>query len=409
MSFRISVTGMNAASSDLEVTSHNIANVNTVGFKSSRAEFADMFAVSGYGISQNAIGAGARLSAVAQQFSQGNIDFTGRSLDIAIAGQGFFTMVSGGSIVYSRAGNFQADQNGYVINPSNQRLQVFPPNAAGGFDIGRLTDLQLPNGDSPPSATTSAKVQTTLPAGATAPLVSPFDPNNSGSYNFMTSAEIYDSLGGVHTQTMYYVKTANPNEWQMNTYIDGTAVNPGGTPTTLQFDGSGTLTTPAPPSTVTLDPFTPTNGAAAINVNLDVSGSTQYGSKFVVNTLSQNGYATGRIIGVEISDEGVVSARYTNGTVNPLGQIAMTNFPNTQGLQPIGNNAWAETYKSGQPLRGQAGTSDFGMIQGGALEVSNVDLTSQLVNMISAQRNFQANSQMISTQDQIMQTVINMR
>lgn len=405
MTFRISVTGMNAASSDLEVTSHNIANVNTTGFKASRAEFADMFAVSGYGISQNATGAGARLAAVAQQFSQGNIDFTGRSLDIAISGQGFFTMADAGNIVYSRAGNFQADQNGYVVNPSGHRLQVFPPNASGGFDIGRLTDLQLPNGDSPPSATSSVTVQTTLPGGATQPVTAPFDPNDATSYNNMTSITVYDSLGGIHTQSVYYVKTATANEWEVYTEIDGTAV---GGATTLTYDGSGTLVAPNP-AQIALPAYTPTNGSAPMNITLNMIGSRQYGDKFVVNTLQQNGYATGRIIGVEISNEGVVSARYTNGTVNPLGQIAMTNFPNTQGLQPIGNNAWAETYKSGQPLRGQAGTSDFGMIQGGALEVSNVDLTEQLVNMISAQRNFQANSQMISTQDQIMQTVINIR
>lgn len=403
MSFRISISGMNAASSDLEVTAHNIANVNTTGFKSSRAEFADVFAVSTYGISQNAIGAGVRLAAVAQQFSQGNIDFTGRALDMAISGQGFFTLSDKGNTVYSRAGNFGTDRDGYIVNPSGQRLQVFAPNAAGGFDTGRMSDLRVPNGDAPPAATSKVTIETNLPAAASAPTASPFDPNDPTTYNQTTSITIYDSLGAAHTQAQYYVKTANPNEWQLYTYMDGTAV---GAAQTLQYSNAGALTSPAQ---ISLPPFTPANGSAPLNITLDLGNSTQYGNAFSIQTQTQDGHATGRITGIDISPEGVVSARYTNGVAQPLGQVALTNFANPQGLQSLGNNAWAETFNSGQPLRGQAGSADFGMIQGGGLEASNVDLTEQLVNMITAQRNFQANAQMIQTQDQIAQTVINIR
>ncbi|MFD0739009.1 flagellar hook protein FlgE [Lysobacter koreensis] len=406
MSFRISLSGMNAASADLNVTSHNIANANTTGFKQSRAEFGDVFAVAGSGLSRNAIGAGVRLEKVAQQFSQGNVDFTGKSLDMALSGQGFFTLSGNGATVYSRAGNFGADRDGFVVNPAGQRLQVFQPNAGGnGFDTGRMGDLRLATGDSPPRATAQVSVGTNLPGNASAPTLSPFDANDPSTYNHTTSLTAYDSLGAAHTQSMYFIKTANPNEWQVQTQIDGTDV---GTPQTLQYSATGQLTTPAGGS-VALPAYIPATGAAPMTIALDVGTSTQYGNAFGVSALVQDGYATGRLTGIEVSSEGIVNARYTNGVSTPLGQVALTTFANPQGMQPLGDNAWAETADSGQARRGAAGSSEFGLVQGGALEASNVDLTEQLVNMITAQRNFQANAQMISTQDQITQTVINIR
>jgi flagellar hook protein FlgE len=406
MSFRISLSGMNAASADLNVTSNNIANANTTGFKESRAEFGDVFPVSAYGLSRNAIGAGVRLTQVAQQFAQGNIDNTGKSLDLALSGTGFFTLSNNGATVYSRAGNFGADREGYVVNPAGQRLQVFAPNASGvGFDTGRMTDLQLSTNDSPPNATTSVDVITNLPANASAPTITPFDPNDPTTYNHTTSVTVYDSLGASHSQSLYYVKTANPNEWQVHSYIDGNAV---GAAQTLQYSGTGDLLTPAT-GLVAMPAYDPGNGANPMAIELDLGDSTQYGDRFGVASLTQDGYSTGRLTGIEVSKEGIVSANYTNGVSTPLGQVALTNFANPQGLQPLGDNAWAESFESGQPRRGQAGTADFGVVQGGALEASNVDLTAQLVNMITAQRNFQANAQMISTQDQITQTVINIR
>jgi len=406
MSFRISLSGMNAATADLNVTSNNIANANTTGFKESRAEFGDVFAASAYGLSKNAIGAGVRLQAVAQQFAQGNVDFTGKNLDLAINGQGFFTLSDNGSTVYSRAGNFGADKDGFVVNPSGQRLQVYMPNAAGtGFDTGRLSDLQLSTGDSAPKATGNVTVQSNLPANASAPTVSPFDPTDPNTYNRTTSLTVYDSLGAAHSQSLYFVKTATPNQWQVYNYVDGTAV---GGAQTLQYSSTGALTSPSP-GQIALAPYTPATGAAAMNITLDFGNSTQFGDTFGLSSLTQDGYTTGRLTGIEVGTDGVVQARYTNGVSTPLGQVAMTNFANPQGLQPLGNNAWSETSESGQPRRGQAGSSEFGAIQGGALESSNVDLTAQLVNMITAQRNFQANAQMIQTQDQVTQTVINIR
>ncbi|HVI60444.1 MAG TPA: flagellar hook protein FlgE [Luteimonas sp.] len=406
MSFRISLSGMNAASADLNITSNNIANANTSGFKQSRGEFGDVFAVSAYGLSANAVGAGARLQRVAQQFGQGNVDFTGKSLDMALSGQGFFTLSSNGATSYSRAGNFGADREGYVVNPAGQRLQVFLPNANGqGFDTGRMGDLRLATGDSPPRATGEVEVGLNLPGNAAAPAVAPFDANDPATYNHTTSVTVYDSLGAAHSQSMYFVKTANANEWQVHVQIDGNDV---GTAQTLQYSSNGALTAPATGS-VALPAYAPPGGAAPMPITLDLGASTQYGNAFSVSALVQDGHATGRLSTIEVSPEGVVNARYSNGESIPLGQVALTNFANPQGLQPLGDNGWAETHESGEPRRGAAGSSEFGLVQGGALEASNVDLTEQLVNMITAQRNFQANAQMIQTQDQITQTVINIR
>lgn len=406
MSFRISLSGMNAASSDLNVTSHNIANANTTGFKESRAEFGDVFAVSPYGLASNTTGAGARLQRVAQQFSQGNVDFTGNSLDMAVSGQGFFTLSDGGAMVYSRAGNFSTDSSGYVVNPSGQRLQVFAPNADGTtFNTGKLTDIQLATGDAAPNASTKVNVGVTLPGNATAPTNTPFDAADPTTYNSTTSLTVYDSLGAAHSQSLYFTKTANDNEWTVQTQIDGADV---GTPQTLTYSSTGALVTPAG-GDITLPAYTPPGGAGAINLTMDLGNSAQYGQKFAVSELNQDGYGTGSLSSISVSSEGVVQASYSNGVTKSIGQVALTSFANPQGLQQKGDNAFSETYESGQPVRGAAGTSDFGLVQGGALESSNVDLTAQLVNMITAQRNFQANAQMIQTQDQITQTIINLR
>ncbi|MET4573161.1 flagellar hook protein FlgE [Stenotrophomonas rhizophila] len=407
MGFNISLSGINAANADLNVTANNIANVNTTGFKESRAEFADLFSATSYGLSKNAVGSGVRLTNVAQQFSQGNNEQTGRSLDMAISGEGFFTMSMNGARVYSRAGNFQTDQAGYVTNPQGARLQVFAPNADGtSFDSGRLTDLQLLTTDSPPKQTGKVNVAFTLPANAKEPTLATFDPTDSNSYNQSTGGiTVYDSLGVSHTQTSYFVKTATANEWQVYNYVDGQAV---GTPTTLTFNDAGALTNPAN-GQIVMDPFTPTTGAGTLAMTLDVTGSTQYGEKFALRNTQQDGYAAGKLNEITVSEEGVVYARYTNGDDKPLGQVALTTFNNSQGLEAKGNNLWVETFSSGTPRTGAPDSSNLGKVQAGSLEASTVDLTEQLVNMITAQRNFQANSQMVSTMDQITQTIINIR
>ena len=405
MPFRIALSGLNAAQSDLNVTAHNIANTSTTGFKGSRTEFADLYAVSLQGVSANQAGNGVKVAAVTQQFAQGNVEFTDSNLDLAVSGQGMFILSDNGALAYSRAGAFQMNREGYVVNSSGQRLQVFPPLDAGGFNTGGLGDLRLTTTDAAPRATGDVEYTLNLPGNATPPAVPTFDPNDPNTFNHATSLTLFDSLGATHTGTMYFSKTANPNEWNARLYIDGTAV---GTAQTLQYSNTGLLTSPVG-GQVPFPAFTPTTGAAAMNVTVDLSASTQYGSNFAVNSVIQDGYTTGRLIGIDITDTGVVQARFTNGQSTALGQVAIANFSNPQGLQQLGNTQWAETFASGQALRGQAGNSGFGLVQSGALEGANVDVTEQLVQMITAQRNFQANAQMISTADQITQTIINMR
>ncbi|HLA74257.1 MAG TPA: flagellar hook protein FlgE [Steroidobacteraceae bacterium] len=410
MPFRIALSGLNAAQSDLNVTANNVANTATNGFKGSRAEFADLFAVSLQGVSSNSSGNGVRVSNVAQQFAQGNIEFTDSNLDLAISGQGLFILSDSGALAYSRAGAFQVDRNGFVVNSAQQRLQVYPPLGAGGFNTGGLSDLRLQTTDAAPQATSEVEYVLNLPASAVPPAVTPFDPNDPNTFNQATSLTLFDSLGAAHTGTLYFNKTANPNEWNTRLYIDGTAVDGGvpGASITLQYSNIGALTAPAG-GLAAFPTYTPATGAADMAVTVDLSRSTQFGANFAVNSVTQDGFTTGRLIGIDINETGIVQARFTNGRSQPLGQIAIANFSNVQGLQQLGNTQWAETFASGQALRGQAGNSGFGLVQSGALEASNVDITEELVKMITAQRNFQANAQMISTADQVTQSIINIR
>lgn len=403
MPFTIALSGLNAASADLAVTANNIANGSTSGFKSSRAEFADLFAVTPFGVSSTATGNGVKVSSVAQQFTQGNIDFTDNNLDLALSGDGFFTQSDAGALVYSRSGAFKVDNQGYVVSATGARLQVFPPLANGGFNTGGLADLQLVTNESAPQATSTIDMALNLPADATAP-VTAFDPADATSFNRQTSMTVYDSLGAAHTSSFYFIKGALANEWSVQAYTDGTPV---GTPQALTFDSSGALVTPAGGS-IAFPGYPPTTGAAPITLTLDVRGATQYGSNFGVQ-FTQDGFTTGALSGIDVDASGIVSARYTNGRSIPLGQVAITNFANVQGLQKLGDTQWGETFTSGGAQRGTAGSSGYGSIQSGALEASNVEITQQLVNMIIAQRNFQANAQMISTADQITQTIINIR
>jgi flagellar hook protein FlgE len=405
MSFTLALSGLNAASTDLNTTANNIANASTSGFKSSRAEFAELFSVSPAGTSNTQTGNGVRVSRVAQQFGQGNIEVTGNSLDMAVSGEGFFILSDAGALNYSRSGAFTVNETGDVVNSRGQRLQVYPTNGTGGFNTGGLSDLRLVTNVSAPAATQNAEVLFNLPANATAPTVAPFDPANANTYNEATSLTVYDSLGAAHTATMYYIKDAAPNAWNAQLYVDGTAV---GGLQPLQYTNTGTLAVPAGGS-ITFPAYVPPTGAAPLTLTFDVQDTTQYGNTFSVNSVTQDGFTTGRLIGIDFDATGVVQARFTNGRSTPLGQVALANFASAQGLQQLDNTNWAETFASGQALRGQAGNSGFGLIQSGALEASNVDLTEQLVNMITAQRNFQANAQVISTSDQVTQTIINIR
>jgi flagellar hook protein FlgE len=405
MSFRIALSGLNAASSDLSVTANNIANSNTTGFKKSRAEFVDVYAAGGLGLADLQVGNGVRLSNISQNFAQGNIEFTENSLDLAISGEGFFTLGDPSGYVYSRAGAFGVDRDGYVVNAQNQRLQAYPPVLTGGFNTGVLGDLRLQTSQSAPQASTSGAVVLNLPANATPPAVATFDPNDPQSYNHTTSTAVYDSLGNLSTATFFFVKDTAANAWNVAMTIDGTQV---GGLQPLQFSATGALTTPAN-GDITFPAYTPTTGANPLNLTFDFASSTQYGGQFGVSSITQDGYSSGRLTKIDIDETGVVFARYTNGRAVELGQLAMTNFPNSNGLRQLGDSTWAETFDSGGAIRGQPGSASFGLIQSGALEASNVDLTAELVNMITAQRTFQANAQMITTTDQVTQTILNIR
>ena len=317
---------------------------------------------------------------------------------MAISGEGFFTMNMNGSRVYSSRPIRPA-----TWSTRRARLQVFAPNADGtNFDAGRLVDLQLLTTDSPPKQTSEVKVGFTLPANAKQPTVATFDPADSNSYNHSSGGiTVYDSLGVSHIQVSYFVKGANLDRAQLRRWPARRHPDCGHLRQQRQDRPGQRQGQPRH--------LHPTTGAGQLNMTLDISGSTQYGEKFALRNTQQDGYAAGKLNEITVSESGVVYARYSNGDDKPLGQVALTTFNNTQGLESKGNNLWVETFESGTPRTGMPDTSNLGKIQAGSLEASTVDLTEQLVNMITAQRNFQANAQMITTQDQITQTVINIR
>jgi flagellar hook protein FlgE len=411
MSFRIALSGLNAATTDLSVISNNIANSNTTGFKSSEAQFADVFASGALDFRQDQVGNGVRLASIAQSQTQGNVEFTGNNLDLAVTGSGFFTFRDpDGGQVYSRNGTLSADREGFIVNAQNQRLQVYPPLPNGGFNTGVLSDLSLQTSQSAPQVTSAGTVIMNLPASNLPPTVSPFDPANPQTYSQTTSTAVYDSLGNQYTATLFFAKTATPGVWNTWMSVDGALTTPVASPLTLGFSTAGTVTTPAN-GQLTFPAFTPppSTGAAASPITLDFSRSTQFGDTFNVQSFQQDGYTTGRLTTIDIAKTGVVSARFTNGRAVQLGQLALANFPNPQGLRQLGSTTWAETFTSGAVILGQPGTSTFGFLQAGAVETSNVDLTKELVALITAQRAFQANAQSITTIDQTQQTILNIR
>ena len=440
MSFNTALSGLQAATVDLSVTSNNIANVATTGFKGSRAEFGDIFEISPFGSTPTAVGSGVKVTSVSQQFDQGNLKFTDASLDMAISGQGFFVTnkaLTGSDISYTRAGQFRADNQGYITNSTGGYLQAFPVDANGNVSstsLNTTVPIQLPASTGAPQASTEVEIGVNLNAATTAVDPALFDPTASNTYSHSTSTTVYDSLGSSHVMSYYFVhdlpgsatNAANdPNQWLAFTYLDGAEVDINGGTTVNHFNGGvavaqdaailnfnpdGSLNTLTPALSQNLAvPLT--NGAAPLTITHDFANNntTQYATGFSVSTLSTDGYATGRLTGLDIAEDGLMRATFSNGTTQPLGQIAMADFPNAQGLRPIGDTAWRETIDSGAVLTGSAGTGRFGLIQSGALETSNVDLTQQLVNLITAQRNFQANARSIETSNAITDTVIQIR
>ncbi|HDY99724.1 MAG TPA: flagellar hook protein FlgE [Pseudomonas sabulinigri] len=463
MGFNIGLSGIRAAASDLNITGNNIANSGTVGFKSSRAEFADVYAASVLGSGSNAQGSGVALANSAQLFTQGNIGFTENSLDLAINGNGFFVTSKEGALSYTRAGYFGTDSAGNIVNNAGERLQGFGVNAVSGqINQGIQTDLRVDTRSADPNATTGITSTLNLNSTQTRPAVftqqydaayatsiataatpgSPtpaeiataqaaglaagqatFDPTNSASYNSSTSVNVFDSLGNSHVLTKYFVKN-DANSWDMHVLIDGRdpqtgvqAADPAFTPNSsyaVQFNSVGELTSPQPYNVTGWAPLDsegqPTGADSPVgSLAINLTGSSQYSSSFAVTSVTQDGFTTGELAGLEIDQSGMLVARYTNGQTKVQGQVVLATFANQQGLTPLGNTAWSQSFASGEPVVGAPATGTLGGIQSGALEASNVDISEQLIQLIVAQRNYQANAKTIQTEDAVTQTIINLR
>jgi flagellar hook protein FlgE len=409
MSFQQGLSGLDAASKSLEVIGNNVANASTVGFKQSQAEFADVFANALTGSGSSSIGIGTKISNIQQQFTQGNITSSNNALDIAINGGGFFRMSDNGTITYSRNGQFELDKNGFLVNAAGNQLTGYAANASGVLQKGSPVPLNISTADLAPQVTAQITGLLNLNSSDTAFAAAPaFDPTDPTTYNDSTSVSVYDSLGNSHTLQSFFRKTG-AGVWDVFTTLDGTSttVLPAAT-ATMTFTGTGVNPTIAP-SPATINAAVGTGATSPLAMTLDLSGSTQFGSAFSVNSLSQDGYASGKLSGFSFSEDGTVVGRYTNGQTSTLGQVVLANFSNPNGLQSLGNNAWAESATSGAALVGTPNTGGLGVLQSSAVEDSNVDLTAELVNMITAQRVYQANAQTIKTEDQVMQTLVNLR
>ncbi|NQY63095.1 MAG: flagellar hook protein FlgE [Alteromonadaceae bacterium] len=462
MSFNIALSGLNAAQKDLDVTSNNIANVNTIGFKESRAEFADVYAASLLAGGKTKVGDGAITSEVAQQFSQGSIQFTQNSLDLAITGNGFFATVPGIDSLeksYTRSGQFKLNADNFVVNSAGGHLLGFQVNQDGSSSSVSITTAQpirIPTASGAPQISTEVDLRMNLPAGDSYITGGPagFDSTDPLTYNHSTSVTIYDSLGDSHIMTYYFVKdnpnavtgppavAAKPNEWVVFAAVDGIDINieEAGSPALadgrqatkgslnggrLVFDSAGDFISITPSTGFTTVPFSAAsapllgNGAAGsqtitIDFNLDTAGPnpnepTQFASNFEVTSLSQDGLAVGRLTGIDIGSDGLIRATYSNGTSQPLSRIALVNFANEQGLTQVGGTSWKESLISGDGLAGEAGSGTFGLINSSALEQANVNLTTELIDLISAQRNFQANSRALEVDNQLNQTILQIR
>ena len=405
MSFQQALSGLNAASRSLDVIGHNIANAGTTGMKGSRAEFAEIYASSAGAIGGTNTGLGVQVDAVAQQFTQGALTVTGNSLDVAINGGGFFQIkAADGSNAYTRAGNFKLDKDGNVVTNSGAQLMGYPTDADGVRQGVEVKPLKLPTGTPIPAKQTT-KMNATVTLDARAVVASTATPPTPIS-TYGTSFTAFDPQGLEIPVGLNFVKTAN-NTWEVYTSVNGS--DPAAsTPFTLNFKADGSLDT-ATSTVPQLTLASPNDPAQTFTVDLDLSKMTQVNSRFTVSDLSQDGYTAGQLTGIRIEDSGIISASYSNGQTLAAGQIVLANFRNPQGLVPTGSGNWIETPGSGQPLRGSPGEGTLGQLRSGALEESNIDLTAELVNMMTTQRAYQANAQTIKTQDQIMSTLVNLR
>lgn len=458
MVFSSALTGIQATTTELEVIGNNIANSATIGFKQSRAEFADIYTASNSVSGGSSLtGAGVQISNIRQSHAQGTIELTGNNLDIAVGGEGFFILEDdSGTTSYTRAGAFALDKSGFIIDPAGKRLQGLNANNLGVLNQV-TTGVQLDTSSSAPSASSTVTLGVNLDSGATPPTTG----NNyvggssvsDNTYTNLSSTTIYDSLGNSHVLSLYYIKAddstgaaadiaGNNNQWYLGAQIDGNDIytQPGATNALnlpeLTFNQDGSFASLSVPGGVGGVPagdvgtrtngvsettgetlqfiYDPDNGSEMMNFNIDFNnqstgGSTQFGSDFSVQTSQQNGFSTGRIEDLEIDPSGIILGRFSNGQSRTLGQVQLASFKNPEALEAISDSSWTETVASGTPTVGVPETGSLGGLSAGSLEQSNVDLTSELVALITSQRNFQANAQTISTADAITQTIINIR
>jgi flagellar hook protein FlgE len=440
MSFGIALSGIAAAQKDLDTTANNISNVSTTGFKESRAEFANVYATSIFSSGKTKVGDGVSTSQVAQQFHQGALEFTNNSLDLAITGDGFYAMtpdLASRDMTFTRAGAFKLNKDNFIVDSQGNYLQGFQTDPSTGattsVSLSTTTAIQIPDSAGAPRSTSNVYVTMNLDSRLTPPAVAAFSPTDIATYSSSTSTTVYDSLGEAHVLGIFYVKTATPNQWNVHMTIDGQDLSgvagagvgggvAGAPAQTITFDTNGQPNpTPLLPQTIVGGVGTGvtnilTNGAtfpAAMNINWrDSSGTrnpTQFASKFEVNNLEQDGATVGRLTGIDINAGGKVVASYSNGDSSFLGQIAVARFGNVQGLTQVGNTSWKKSLDSGEPLAGEANTGTFGSINSSALESSNVNLTNELVDLIAAQRNFQANSRALEVNSTLQQTVLQIR
>ncbi|NMM76302.1 flagellar hook protein FlgE [Acidovorax sp. SRB_24] len=400
MSFEIALSGINAINTSLDTISNNIANSGTYGFKSSRANFSSMYAGSQP--------SGVRIGSQTQSIDiGGGVLTTGRGLDATIQGRGFFvTKDSTGVELYTRVGIFATDKDGYLVDSFNRKVQGYNAvvDAAGvpmpGAALGAMGDIKVPTGQIAAQASTRLEYVGNLSADWTAPTVTPFDPTNPLSYNSSSVAVAYDSLGAKHTVTQYFVKTGT-NEVTVNYAIDGVTA---GTPTVMEFEPTGQLKQPLPTAHLTL--VTPTTGAEDMEIDINYAGSTQFAGETTNTVNATNGYASGALVGVQLSEDGSVVAQYSNGQKQKVGTVALATFPNENALVSVNDTSWTTSSGSGTPLYGTPGSGMTGALTVGAIEQSNVDMTSELVSLMTSQRNYQANTKVISAESDMMKTLM---
>lgn len=434
MSFYTSLSGLKAAQTDLSVTSNNVANVGTIGFKKSNTEFGDI--ISSAPLQSSAMaGQGTRLRGIQQQFTQGGFESSDRSLDVAISGQGFFvTKAPGGAgqISYTRNGSFTVNKERYVTDGSGAVLQVLPTDKQGTVTATSLSsakNLQLPLTTGSSKATQNLSMTVALPSDADLPAdraayastTYAFSRSDPESYNYSTATTVYDAAGTAVPATVYYTRTAAPtasdpnSKWEARLFVgdkevssDGNAAADPATPLTLTFDSSGALTTPT--GAVDYAAVLPTGASSAIDLSFDYgSGTTQGLTAFSRKATSQDGYAAGQLDNISVGSDGLVTATFSNGESQALGKLMLATFANPEGLRQLGDAKWSATGLSGEPIVNEAGANGMGSIQSGALEQANVDVTEELVSLISAQRNFSANAKAIETANNMTQTIVQLR